>query len=331
MKEHERKRKKIAFYGHFNSTNFGNESTLQTILYHLRRFYPDAKVTCICTRPETTVATHDMEVIIVSEAFFKSWVPRNSLSKVLRRICIGLPSEPYRWARGLMKLRRTDMLIVPGTGLLTDAYGLLGWGVYNLLKWSLIAKVCRCKLLFVSVGGGPIYGTLGRRFVKLALSLGDFRSYRDKSTMQYFRGIGFHSDNDRVYPDLVFSLPEDVIPHQQIRKSRRAVVGLGVMEYAGKYSVARPRDAIYFAYLENLVTVVKWLLAREYDVRLLTGDLGDMHAKQEFKALLRERLSVCDEAHIIDEPICSKHSVGFKLLKGKGCFGDHLAIATRDI
>ena len=44
------------------------------------------------------------------------------------------------------------------------------------------------------------------------------------------------------------------------------------MAYAGKYSVARPSDAIYLAYLENLVTIVRWLLAREYDVRLLIGD-----------------------------------------------------------
>ena len=152
MKEHRRKQKNIAFYGHFNSTNFGNESTLQAILYHLRRFHPDAEVTCICTFPETTIVTHHhIETIPLSEAFFKSWVPQNRLSKTLRRIFVGLPSEPFRWVRGLMRLMHTDMLIVPGTGLLTDAYGLLSWGPYNLFKWSLIAKVCRCKLLFVSV------------------------------------------------------------------------------------------------------------------------------------------------------------------------------------
>ena len=100
------------------------------------------------------------------------------------------------------------MLIVPGTGLLTDAYGLFGWGPYSLFKWSLLAKACRCKLLFVSVGAGPIYGALGRWFVKSALSLADFRSYRDDSTKQYLKSIGFHSDNDRVCPDLVFSLSE---------------------------------------------------------------------------------------------------------------------------
>ena len=230
----------MPFLGTLNSSNFGNESTLQAVLYHLRRFQPDAEVTCICTGPEATAATHHIEAIPIAETFVNSWVPRNPLTRVLRKVFIGIPSEPYRWVKGLMRLRRTDMLIIPGTGLLTDAYGLLNWGPYNLLKWSLLAKVCRCKLFFVSIGAGPIYGTLGRWFVKSVLSLADFRSYRDNSTMQYLKGIGFRTDNDRVYPDLVFSLPEVMIPHQITKKSRRSVVGLGVMAYAGKYSVPRP-------------------------------------------------------------------------------------------
>jgi len=208
-----------------------------------------------------------------------------------------------------MRLMRIDMLIIPGTGLLTDAYGLLGFGPYNMFKWSLIAKICRCKLLFVSVGAGPIYGILGRCFVRSSLSLADFRSYRDKSTVQYLEGIGFRSDSDRVYPDLAFSLPEAAIPNRDTTKSRRCVVGLGLMEYGGMYSVLKPSSENYLAYLENLVTVVNWLLAHEYDVRLLCGDLGDMHAKQQFSELLRERLSVRDEGRIVDEPVLSVESL----------------------
>jgi polysaccharide pyruvyl transferase WcaK-like protein len=305
MKKRERKPKKIALFGHFDSTNFGNESTLQAILYHLRRFRPGVEVTCICTGPEATVAAHHIEAIPLADKFLKSWVPRNPVTRVLRKVCIGLPSEPYRWVKALLRLRRTDMLIIPGTGLLTDAYGLLGWGPYNLFKWSLMARVCRCKLLFVSIGAGPIYGTLGRSLVRTILHLANFRSYRDNSTMQYLEGIGFRADNDRVYPDLVFSLPETVIPRRDTTKSCRSVIGLGVMEYAGKYSFAGPSSTIYLTYLENLVTFARWLLAREHDIRLLSGDLGDIHARQEFRALLRERLSLCDEVHVIDEPICS--------------------------
>jgi polysaccharide pyruvyl transferase WcaK-like protein len=305
MKQCQKESKKIAFLGQFNSSNFGNDSTLQAILHHLRRFQPDAKVSCISTDPEGTVATHRIEAIPFAESFANWWAPRNPLMRVLRKACVGLPSEAYRWVKGLIRLRRTDMLIIPGGGLLTDAYGLLGWGPYNLLKWSLIAKICGCKLLFVSVGAGPIYGTPGRWFVRSILSLADFRSYRDSSTMRYLEGIGFCTNNDRVYPDLAFSLPEVAIPHRNPGKSCRSVVGLGVMEYAGKYSVSTPSGTTYLAYLQNLVMFVRWLLAREYDIRLLSGDFADVHARQEFRDLLREQLSVCDEGRIIDEPICS--------------------------
>ena len=44
--------------------------------------------------------------------------------------------------------------------------------------------------------------------------------------------------------------------------------GLGVMAYAGKYSIANPSDTIYLAYSENLVTVARWLLARSKSVRM---------------------------------------------------------------
>src|SRR5215469_15841386 len=117
MKQRERQRKKIAFYGHFDSTNFGNECTLQAILYHLRCFQPDAEVTCISTGPEATVTTHHISAIPISETYLQSWVPRNPLMRVFRKICVGLPIELHRWVKGLISLSGTDMLIIPGTGL----------------------------------------------------------------------------------------------------------------------------------------------------------------------------------------------------------------------
>ena len=299
------KRKAVAFFGHFDSTNFGNESTLQAFLYNLRRFLPDTEVTCISTGPEATAATHHIDAIPVNESFFKSWVPRNTLTRALRKIFVGIPSEPVRWVRAFWTLRHTDVLIVPGTGLLTDAYGLSSWGPYNLFKWSLIAKMWRCKLLFVSIGAGPIYGVLGRYFSKTMLSLANYRSYRDSSSKEYMLGIGFPSGSDPVYPDLAFSLPEAVIPqHHAKENNSRPVVGLGVMVDSGTYGVSRPSDT-YLAYLEKLAAFVEWLLARDYDVRLLSGDVGDMLAWQEFGSLLRKRSPNYDDARVIRRPICS--------------------------
>jgi polysaccharide pyruvyl transferase WcaK-like protein len=304
-RDRETKRKKIAFFGNFDSSNFGNEGTLQTILYQLRRFHPDAEVVCISTGPEATVSTHQIEAIPITERLVKFWSPKNPTLRVVRKACIGVPGEFLRWAQSFLRLKHVDMLIVPGTGLLTDACGL--WGAaqpYSVFKWSLMAKLCNCKLVFVSVGAGPIYGTLGRTFVKLALSLADFRSYRDQSTMQYLESIGFRKDKDQVNPDLVFSFPEASIPTQDPKKNRKCV-GLGLMDYVGRYSVSNPTNETYVLYLENLARVVMWLLAHEYDVRLLSGDLGDVHVREELKELLRERLSMHDQRRIIDEPVLS--------------------------
>ncbi len=197
------------------------------------------------------------------------------------------------------------MLIIPGTGLLTDSYGLLSWGPYSLFKWSLIAKVRGCKLLFVSVGAGPLYGVLGRYFVKSALSMADFRSFRDNASKAYMESIGFVKKSDRVYPDLVFSLPEGMLPHSENREAPRRIVGLGLMAYAGKYSVANPRSETYTAYLENLAIFVKWLLANNYDVRLLIGDICDTPVIEEFKSLLNGSLGTPDAHRISDAPILS--------------------------
>jgi polysaccharide pyruvyl transferase WcaK-like protein len=314
---------KVAFLGAFNSSNFGNDSTLQAILYHLRRLQPHTEIACISTDPAAAAATHHIKSIPFTEALLTSWGPNNRLIRPVRRVGIGVLSEAYRWIKGVSSLRHTDVLIIPGGGLLNDAYGLLGWGPYNLLRWSLLAKLCRCKLLLVSVGAGPIYGMVGRWLVRSILFLADFRSYRDVSTRQYLEGIGFPAANDQVYPDLAFSLPERFVPCRHADENSRSVVGLGVMRYAGKYSDATPRDTTYVTYLECLISFVRWLLARGYDVKLLSGDVEDLRARQDFQALVVENLPACAREHIIDEPICSFQDLLLQIT------GTDIVVATR--
>jgi polysaccharide pyruvyl transferase WcaK-like protein len=327
--ESEHRKRIIWLFGHFGLGNFGNESTLQAILYHLRRLLPNDEISCICTGPTATAATHNIRALPISSTIVKAWMPRNRVAKVLRSAFIGMPCELYRWFDGLMTLNGTDVLIVPGTGLISDAYSLRGWGPYSMFKWSLIAKMRGCKLLFVSVGAGPVYGRLGRFLVKSALALADFRSYRDASSLQYLRSIGFVTTHDRVYPDLAFSLPRDLLIHESDnnrsgkRNRHRPVVGLGVMLYAGKYSVEKPNATTFRNYLDNLATLVSWLLAREYDVRLLMGDLCDRPAIEEFKCLLKKRLPDYDASRILDDEVVSVEQLLSQLAE------TDLVVATR--
>ena len=274
----------IVVFGHFGAGNFGNEGTLQAMLYNLRRLNPEAELSCICTVPERVAADYQISARLISETVVGPWRWRNPVVRWVRKLLIGVPSEAYRWFKAFTMLSHTDVFIVPGTGLLTDAYSLLGWGPYSTFKWCVIAKLCRCKLLFVSVGAGPLYSRRGRFFIKTALNLADFRSYRDASTQRYLESIGFRTTHDNVFPDLAFSLPEWHFNSSQ--SARRPIVGIGLMEYAGRYSVEKPTNAVPSAYMENLVAFGEWLLEHGYDLRLLIGDLVDTGVKREFKSLL---------------------------------------------
>lgn len=295
---------RIALFGHFDGTNFGNESTLQAALYHLRRWSPDAHLLCICSGPRNTAETYDIEALPITRRFLKSWVPANLLTRTVRKFCAVL-REPLEWIEAIRRMRGADFLIIPGTGLLTDAYGLRGWGPYGLLKWSLSAKACGCRLALVSVGAGPIYGTLGKWFVRIILSVADFTSYRDTTTAQYLESVGFVRYGNEVCPDLAFGIPDCEIPFVTRAPNARPIVGLGVMEYAGKYSVANPTDTAFVGYLHSLVETAAWLLDRGYDISLLSGDAGDSKARRAFRQLLKEKYPAYGDDRIADEPVNS--------------------------
>jgi polysaccharide pyruvyl transferase WcaK-like protein len=224
--------------------------------------------------------------------------------KLLRSVCVGIPGELYRWLDAAKLLKKTDAFIVPGTGLLTDAYDFRSWGPYGLFKWSLIAKLRGCKLMFISVGAGPIRSRWGRWLTKATLALADFRSYRDVETKDYLKALGAAVAQDKVYPDLAFNLPDQPMPHHAIRTTGRRVIGLGLMLYHGKLSNDTRREATYVTYLEELSLFVKWLWDEGYDVRLLIGEVSDRAVVAEFKTLLRSRYgALCDLDRLIDEPV----------------------------
>jgi polysaccharide pyruvyl transferase WcaK-like protein len=108
--------------------------------------------------------------------------------------------------QGLPNFGASDALVMTGTGnpgrLRHRPFDLH----YEILKWSIVAKLRGCKLLFVSVGAGPIAHSLSRLIVKSALSLADYRSYRDDFSMTSLDSIGFKRSKDRVYSDLAFSV-----------------------------------------------------------------------------------------------------------------------------
>jgi polysaccharide pyruvyl transferase WcaK-like protein len=271
---------KISLFGHFGSLNFGNESTLLAMVSRLRVTFPNCELSCICTGPEQVIAAHRIEAVPHTDRSVRIWDRRFPLGKRMRMAFLGLREEAGEYIRAWRALKGTGMFIVPGTGLLTDAFGLSGWGPYGLLKWTVVAKLRRSRVMFVSVGAGPIDSSLGRFFARWALSLADYRSYRDAPSKEVVKGLGVRAADDGVFPTTA----------ERVRDGRR-IVALGLMAYSEKYSVTNPTGGTYQRYLESLGTLVDWLLDHGYDVKLLLGDVPvDRVVIGDLRALVRKRL-----------------------------------------
>src|SRR5262249_55888992 len=143
-----------------------------------------------------------VDAIPISTRSIRLWNRDVGLGARLWTAVVGVVEEVGQWISVHRALRGTDVLLVPGTGLLTDAFGLSGWGPYNLFKWSSMARLRGARVRFLSVGAGPLYTGLGRRLVRYALALADYRSYRDAPSLDLARQIGMRGDTDRVRPDL---------------------------------------------------------------------------------------------------------------------------------
>jgi polysaccharide pyruvyl transferase WcaK-like protein len=274
---------------------------------------PGIELLCICPDPEDASARHDIPAVLMSYRYskeFKSKMEkrRNTpIVKFFRRLVIRLPLELAEWGKAVRALNGASMLVMTGTGMLGD-FGIAPFDLhYQILKWSIVAKLCRCKLLFVSVGAGPIAHPLSRWIVKQAASLADYRSYRDNFSRDFMASLGFNTAKDFVYPDLAFSLPSE---HERSAKPKgnSQVIGLGLMDYYGQRT--EHNESTYQDYLDKVTTFVAWLLERKYTVRLLIGDVAyDQRIRADVLSLLPTRGPKYEQGQIIDEPVSSVEDI----------------------
>jgi polysaccharide pyruvyl transferase WcaK-like protein len=300
------KRSRIAFFGIFGIQNLGNECTLQAVLYNIRKRLPGGDIYAISFYPNDTSGRHNLPAVAVSQQNFAGVQRRGGFwggfAKLLR-ICRRVPGELMDWFTAIKTLRGTDLVVMSGTGMLTDYMTTASGFPYDVFRWTAAARLAGCRVRFVGVGVGPIYGWLSRWFIKTALSLADYRSFRDQNSKQRIKKNGFDSDKDPVFPDLAFSLPMDILPNSINRKHQIRQVGLGVMDHRDIHLYrSDEHQAQFSAYVEKMCDFVSWLVGQKYAIRILQGDAKhDASTRAELKDRLEKRGIRYDQAGIIDE------------------------------
>ena len=280
---------RICLYGNFGAGNLGNEATLQAIIEQILRRCPDAQLLCFCTNPDDVRARHHIAALpaqAVNRAAAEgsgASARRGGLTRLFRIAFRRIPLELVHWINCLREIRRADMLVVAGTGIVCDYLtGPAGYP-YQIFKLSMLAALCRVKLAFLSVGVGPIHHPLSRWLIKRSLAFAYHRSYRDETSKQYVEDIGFSVRRDFVCPDVVFGLSSGVLASGGVR-GQRPVIELGIKDYGS----AKPEASR--KYLDAMADFVAWLQGRGYAVRLLVGDIEyDSTVIEAFVGVLKSR------------------------------------------
>jgi polysaccharide pyruvyl transferase WcaK-like protein len=215
---------RIGLFGLLGTGNLGNDGSLATVLEHLRAAHPDATLHAFCAGPAEVDARFGVPATRMNwnrteyQTAASPWlIIRKGLGKLV---------DPFRTGAWV---RRQDVVIVPGMGVLESTQPVRPWGFpYSLLLLSLCGKLFRTPVVLLSVGASVVENRVTRAVMVRAARFASYRSFRDELSRTAMGAMGVHTDHDPVYADLVLGSFEPPPPRE-----RSGIVGVGVMNYRG--------------------------------------------------------------------------------------------------
>jgi polysaccharide pyruvyl transferase WcaK-like protein/SAM-dependent methyltransferase len=264
-------RPKVGLIGLFGRGNLGNDASLEVMLGHLRDAHPGATISIRCSAPAVVAERFGVRASRVhwyepkpnGAARFPALVTR-ALGTVLGMVVDAFGTAAW--------VRRQDVVIVPGMGVLEATLPLRPWRTpYLMFLTCVSARIFGTRTALVSVGANVIRQRWSRWLVVRAARSADYLSFRDVGSRAAMREMGVDVHDAPVYPDLAFAL---AVP--RVASPVAGAVGVGVMDYSGDNNDRRRAPAIRAHYTETMTRFVLWLVDQRRTVRLLIGDSQDV-------------------------------------------------------
>lgn len=281
-------RSHLILYGHFGSGNIGNDSSLEAMVYNIQKYRSSSSITCVCTGPEKVAADYGVKTLPIDASDLRKNIRSNSrLLRVIIRVYNRIVDEIIFWIQRPQWFKTVEQFIVVGTGAVDDMAIRWPWNApYDLYKWCKAAKMGGAKVVFLSVGVGPILNRASKFLMLKALHMADYRSYRELAAVDYLHSVNFNTTNDVVYPDLVFSLPARYTDFHKQKSNPPKTIGVGLINYLGWRHDPLTGKTVYQNYFSKIKGFIVWLLINGYTVRLIYGDTTDQRPIDELLDLI---------------------------------------------
>ncbi|WP_411123128.1 polysaccharide pyruvyl transferase family protein [Streptomyces sp. x-19] len=259
---------RVGVFGLLGSGNLGNDGSLEAVLGYLRAAHPDAVVDALCGGPEVVTSRYGIPATRLH--WYRGEYRTASRAGAIAAKGLGKLVDAFRTAAWV---RRHDVVIVPGMGVLEATLPLRPWGFpYALFLLCASGRLLRTPVALVGVGAAAIGNRSTRALVRWSARLAAYRSYRDAQSRDAMRAMGVDTRDDAVFPDLAFSLPT---PRTGRPAGPPGLVCVGVMAFHGSDDDRARAEEIHRRYLDGTTRFVRALVADGRPVRLLTGDACD--------------------------------------------------------
>ncbi|GAA4052346.1 polysaccharide pyruvyl transferase family protein [Streptomyces shaanxiensis] len=259
---------RVGVFGLLGSGNLGNDGSLEAVLGYLRAEHPEAAVDALCGGPEVVTARYGIPATRLH--WYRGEYRTASRAGAIAGKGLGKLVDVVRTAAWV---RRHDVVIVPGMGVLEATLPLRPWGFpYSLFLLCATGRLFGTRVALVGVGAAPIGNRPTRALVRWSARLATYRSYRDVQSRDAIREMGVDTARDEVYPDLAFALPT---PRGGAHSGPPGPVCVGVMDFHGGNDDRARAEEIHRRYLDGTTRFVRALVEDGRPVRLLTGDECD--------------------------------------------------------
>jgi polysaccharide pyruvyl transferase WcaK-like protein len=253
----------IGFFGLLASGNLGNDGSFEAVLNRIRADHPDAIVDAMCMGAERMTVQYG----VPATPLYWSTTREARSTRLGARFIWALGKLVDCW-RTFSWVRRHDLVVVPGAGVLENSLPMRATGVpYAMFVLCASGRIARTRVALLSVGATTIRPRPTRWLRNGAAHLAYYRSYRDRLSWDVMQQSGTFARHDPVYTDLVFSLP---VPRSIVGDPR--LVGVGIMSYFGGGEDRHNGQQIHEDYIEAMTQFICWLVDHGYGVRLLSGD-----------------------------------------------------------
>lgn len=256
---------RVGVFGLLGSGNLGNDGSLEAVLRYLRAEHPAAVVDALCGGPEAVTARFGIPATRLH--WYRGEYRTASRAGAVAGKALGKLVDAVRTAAWV---RRHDLVIVPGMGVLEATLPLRPWGFpYSLFLLCASGRLLRTPVALVGVGADAITERPTRVLVRWSARLAAYRSYRDGLSRDAMRAMGVDTTGDAVHPDLAFALPAPP------PGAPPGPVCVGVMDFHGGNDDRARAGEIHRRYVAETTRFVRALAAEGRRVRLLTGDAAD--------------------------------------------------------